>query len=575
MVKPVTGKKWKLRTADEETVRIIAEGQSLLYPAARTLVNRGISSIEEAAVYLSPSLSALAEPLLLPGMDRAVSRLADARTGSEKVCVYGDYDVDGISSVAVLISFFRSTGIDCFYHIPIRMEDGYGISTQALDTIASKGAKIVVSVDCGVTAIDEARHAASLGIDLIITDHHTPGDTLPDAYAVINPLIQGSSYPFKGLAGVGVAFNLLMALRRRLREDGAFGRMPEPDLRDYLDLVALGTIADLVPLRGQNRILVKSGLKVLETRSRPGISALKSVSSVAGEVSCSAVGFRLAPRLNAAGRLEDAAQGVELLLTDDPEHARNLASALDSSNSARQILEKEILESAVQMIKNDSGMSGRKSIVLASPEWHSGVIGIVASRIVELYHRPTILIALENGEGRGSGRSIPAFHLYQALDACSAHLLKFGGHRQAAGLSIKETELAAFVDRFDESASALLDDSDLVPELLLDCELQPEQLTIDLVRSIERLQPFGMGNPEPLFLLRKMKVINSRSLKGGHLKLVLQSCGRSIDAIAFGMSDRSLPEFMDIAAQLQINIWNGKTALQLQIKDFRETPDGS
>jgi single-stranded-DNA-specific exonuclease len=504
-------------------------------------------------------------------MATAVARLASACANGEAVCVYGDYDVDGITSVALLISFFRKVGISCFYHIPRRLEHGYGISSEALDIIASQGGRIVVSVDCGVTAVDEARHAAELGIDLIITDHHTPGETLPDAFAVINPLLPGSGYPFNGLAGVGVAFNLLVALRRKLRDGGVFSSVSEPDLRDYLDLVALGTIADLVPLRDQNRILVKSGLKALETSNRPGIIALKDIAAVSGEVSCSAVGFRLAPRINAAGRLEDAALGVELLLTDDPVQARTIAAGLDANNAERQALEKEILASALRMIATDAGMNGRSSIVLASPEWHQGVIGIVASRIVDLYHRPTVLIALEEGAGRGSGRSIPGFHLYQALQACTDHLQKFGGHRQAAGLSINESTLAAFVARFDEVAAGSLGELDLIPELLLDCELQSEELTIDLARSIEALQPFGMGNPEPLFLLRNMRVADAKVLKGAHRKLVLESSGCRIDAIAFGMADRQLPDCIDVAAQLQINIWNNRTSLQLQIKDFRET----
>jgi single-stranded-DNA-specific exonuclease len=570
-VQPVTEKRWKIRETDEEAVALLVSEHALAPCLARVLVNRGIQTVAAAAAYLAPSLSCLHEPLLLLDMDRAVERLSQARLKGELVCIYGDYDVDGISSVALLVSFFREVGISVSYNIPRRLEDGYGLSSDGISRIASQGVSVVISVDCGVTAVEEARLAASLGIDLIITDHHTPGDTLPDAYAVINPLRPGCGFPFKGIAGVGVAFNLLMALRRRLRHDGLFKRQPEPDLRAYLDLVALGTIADVVPLQDENRILARIGLKVLETSQRPGITALKEVSSVSGEVSCSSVGFRLAPRLNAAGRLEDAALGVELLLSTDLAEARRIAAELDASNAERQAVEKEILQGALQMITEAPEMANRSSIVLASPEWHPGVIGIVASRIVDIFHRPTVLIALDQGSGRGSGRSIPGFHLYQALHACTDHLLRFGGHRQAAGLSIDEATLATFVERFDEVAAGELSEEDLVPELLIDGELSTGDITVELAQAVAGLHPFGMGNAEPLFLLRNMRVADSRVLKGTHLKLTLLSDGRRLDAIAFGMADRDLPEVIDIAAQLQINVWNGRSNLQLRIKDFRES----
>nr|WP_246559438.1 single-stranded-DNA-specific exonuclease RecJ [Geoanaerobacter pelophilus] len=550
---------------------MIAREQALKPDLARVLVNRGITTAAAAAAYLSPSLAGLHEPLLLRDMDRAVARLSQARLNGELVCIYGDYDVDGITSVALLVSFFREVGISVTYHIPRRLEDGYGLSTEGISRIASQGATVVVSVDCGVTAVEEARLAASLGIDLIITDHHTPGDTLPEAYAVINPLRPGCDFPFKGIAGVGVAFNLLMALRRRLREDGLFKHRPEPDLKAYLDLVALGTIADVVPLQDENRILTRIGLKVLETSSRPGITALKEVASVSGEVSCSSVGFRLAPRLNAAGRLEDAALGVELLLSTDLTEARRIAAELDASNAERQAVEKAILQSALQMIAESPEMANRRSIVLASAEWHPGVIGIVASRIVDIFHRPTVLISLEQGSGRGSGRSIPGFHLYQALHACTDHLLRFGGHRQAAGLAIDESALASFVEHFDEVTAGELSEEDLVPELLIDSELCPGDISVDLAEKVAALHPFGMGNPEPLFLVRNLRVADARVLKETHIKLVLQVAGRRLEAIGFGMAGRTLPECIDIAAQLQINVWNGRANLQLRIKDFRES----
>jgi single-stranded-DNA-specific exonuclease len=371
-----------------------------------------------------------------------------------------------------------------------------------------------------------------------------------------------------------VAFNLMIAFRSRLREEGHFAGGGEPNLREYLDLVALGTIADIVPLLDENRIFVKYGLAELTQSARVGVQALKSVAGVSGQVGCGAVGFRLAPRLNAAGRLEDAALGVELLLCDDRGKAAEIAARLDASNSERQGLEQEILRDVLAKVKGSARFAQRKSIVLASDEWHPGVIGIVASRIVDLFHRPTILIALQNGSGRGSGRSIPSFHLHDALHACSEHLLKFGGHKYAAGLSVDEATLESFVERFDEVAQGLLGDSDLTPELVIDGELGAEELTLELAELIERLSPFGMGNPEPVFMLRRAALVDRQILKEHHLKLRLSAGGRVLEAIGFNMAQgKALPMTLDVAFSLETNRWNGRERLQLKLKDFREAAE--
>lgn len=570
---PLTDRRWRLRETDAGIAAVLSASSGISPAVARILASRGIDSAESAGRFVNPSLSELHDPYLLAGMERAVDRLVAAIHRGETVCVYGDYDVDGITAVSLLISFFRELSIHCFYHIPLRLEDGYGLSVDGLRAVATQGAQVIVTVDCGVSASAEAEVARALGLDLIITDHHTIPETLPIAYSVINPLRKDSAFPCRYLAGVGVAFNLMIALRSRLREAGYFSERLEPDLRTYLDLVALGTIADIVPLLDENRILVRYGLKVLETSRRPGIQALKAVAGVTGEVTCGSVGFRLAPRLNAAGRLEDAALGVELLLSDDPAEASRIASELDVSNAERQNIEREILQDALKMISQPGAMQGRSSIVLASAEWHPGVIGIVASRIVDLYHRPTVLIALQDGSGRGSGRSIPGFHLYQALQSCSDHLLKFGGHRQAAGLAIDEATLQAFVERFDEVTTGELSEDDLVPELLLDGELSAAEVTIGLVEEIASLQPFGMGNPEPIFLLKGANVVETRILKGEHLKMRISSGGKLLDAIAFGMAGRLVHEKVDLAVSLQINEWNGRNTLQLRVKDMRHSLD--
>ena len=566
---PVRERRWRLREADETAVASVARGAGTPELLARLLVNRGIIDVAAAEQFLNATLSGCHDPFLLHGMKEAVERLAAARQTGEMVCVYGDYDVDGITATAILIEFFRSVGIACFYHIPNRMEDGYGLAEAGVRAAASGGARIIVSVDCGVTALAEAELCRLLGIDLIITDHHTPGKIVPDAHAVINPTLPACTFPFKLLAGVGVAFNLLIALRTRLRTAGAFTGGEAPNLREYLDLVTLGTIADIVPLTDENRLLVRYGLKELTAARRPGIAALKTVAGVTREVSCYDVGFRLAPRLNACGRLEDATRGVELLLCRDPEEAAVIAGELDAANNERRQIEQEILREAIELLESEEKeLSG---IVLSSPSWHPGVIGIVASRIVERYHRPTILIALMEGVGRGSGRSIPSFHLYEALAACSGNLQKFGGHKYAAGLSIAEERLTPFAEEFDAHAAALLTAEELLPELLIDAELNPEEISSALPALVARLEPFGAGNPAPLFLLRRAAVLNRWVLKEKHLKLRLALPSGVVDAIAFNRADFGCADTVDLIFSPEINIWNGRESLQLKIRDIRNS----
>lgn len=556
-----------MREADPEAVQSLRlSGIPALL--ARLLANRGVCEPQGALAYLNPTLSTLHDPLLLSGMQEGVERLCLALSRGERVCVHGDYDVDGVSSVALLLSFFRTVGLDCFSYIPKRLLEGYGLSPQGVSAASEKGATVMVTVDCGIGSVAEALLCREAGIDLIITDHHTPPEILPDAFAIINPLLPGCRFPFKSLAGVGVAFNLVIALRGALRALGGFPA-GEPDLRQYLDLVALGTVADVVPLLGANRVLVSYGLKELSSSSRAGVQALKEVAGVAGEVGCGAVGFRLAPRINAAGRLEDAALGLELLLTADGVKARQIAAALDDSNAERQVLERATLEEARGMLE-EGACRGRTSIVLGSELWHPGVIGIVASRIAELFHRPVILFALEGGTGRGSGRSISRFHLLDAIRSCAGLLLRYGGHSHAAGLSIAREQLESFALSFDQVAAGALDADALIPSTAYDLELNASEIDPALPIELERMKPFGMGNPEPLFLLRGATVSGSRVLKGGHLKLQLSCGGRSFDAIGFGLAEKEVREGrVDLLFSPGINVWNGKSSLQLIIKDLR------
>jgi single-stranded-DNA-specific exonuclease len=566
-MQPITKRSWRERRADPDAVASLT-GSGIQPLLARLLANRGVSDPQAARAYLNPTLSSLHDPLLLSGMEESVERLCSAASRGERVCVHGDYDVDGVTSVALLVSFFRAVGLDCFSYIPKRLSEGYGLSPQGVASAARQGASVLVTVDCGIGSVAEALLCREAGIDLIITDHHAPPDRLPDAFAIINPLLSESRFPFRSLAGVGVAFHLVIALRARMRARGSFlGR--EPDLKEYLDLVALGTVADVVPLLGVNRVLVSYGLKELSTAARPGVRALKEVAAVSGEVGCGAVGFRLAPRINAAGRLEDASLGLEMLLTEDLLKAKEIATALDDSNAERQALELATLDEARCMLE-DGACRGRSSIVLGSELWHPGVIGIVASRIAELFHRPVILFALEGGTGRGSGRSISRFHLLDAIKSCAGHLLRYGGHAAAAGLSIEEGELELFALAFDQAARSGLDADALIPSTPYDLELSAGEISEALPRELECMKPFGMGNPEPLFLLKGATVSGSRVLKGGHLKLQLACGGRSFEAIGFGLAEKwGGAGRVDLLFSPGMNVWNGKSTLQLTIKDLR------
>lgn len=566
---PVKERLWRLKEYDSAVLQTLAEGGEIPTLVAKLLCVRGIASREEMKKFLSPSLADLSDPFLLKGMDRAVDRLALARQRGETVCIHGDYDVDGVTSVALLLAFLKAVGFQAVYVIPLRLEEGYGLSTEGVDEAARRGATVLITVDCGITSLREAEYCRRQAIDLIVTDHHTPGEILPQAVAVINPLQPGCNAPFRHLAGVGLAFKLALALRSRLRSDGLFASGGEPNLRHYLDLAALGTIADLVPLRGENRIIAAFGLKELNDSGRVGIRALKRVAAVAGPVGCGDVGFRLAPRLNAAGRLDDAKRGVELLLSVDPEESAIIAAELDAANRERQEIEKEILSDALARAQS-SVSAGRTAIVIASDGWHPGVIGIVASRVVEAFHRPTILISLQDGVGKGSGRSIPSLHLYDAIAACSEHLLKFGGHRQAAGLTVDEETLEAFITSFDDVVAGRLTEDDLTPVLHVDAELTPREISPELVRLTNSLRPFGMGNPEPLFMLRGVTVVQARVLKDTHLKLKLKADGRQFEAIGFGMAGKGLDSgLVDIAFVPELNVWNGRESLQLRLKDIR------
>lgn len=570
-MQPIINRHWQLRADPpaDGLIRTLSASLKISPLTARVLSLRGCLLPEQGEQFLYAKLSALPDPDLLPGMALACERIAQALEQDELIAIHGDYDVDGISGCALLVEVLRKFGARVAYHIPLRLKDGYGLSAEAMRCAAADGCRLVISVDCGVSAQAEAQLAAELGLDLIITDHHQPGKTLPSCVALINPHLPESRFPYAELSGVGVAFFLLIGLRKHLREKDYFTTTSEPDLRHSLDLVALGTIADIVPLTGVNRILVRIGLQLLESGFRPGIAALKQVAKVK-VVTSGAVGFRLAPRLNAAGRLEDAALGVKLLLGEDPSGLNSLAQVLEQFNQQRQAIEQKTLKEAIEQVEREN-YPDRRSIVLASSDWHSGVIGIVASRLVERYHRPTVLIALNDGVGKGSARSVKGFHLYQALSECAQTLDGFGGHAMAAGMTLCEENLDAFVSCFEEVATAKLTDEQLQPVLLHDGDMPLSEWTSEVVQELDQLAPFGAGNPQPAFVSRNCLVQNPQVVGERHLKFAVSANGTGCAAIAFGMAARidELSGPVDLLYRPVLNEWQGRTSVQLQILDVR------
>jgi single-stranded-DNA-specific exonuclease len=563
-------KRWLFKPVDTAGCQEMAAELHIHPISAAILSGRNITTTEDARQFLNPLLTNIIDPFGMKGVSEAVKRLVTALRAKESICIYGDYDVDGITGTTLLVSFLRATGFDCSYFIPNRFDDGYGLNKDSIQQISNLGADLIISVDCGITAVEEALYCRELGVDLIVVDHHSPGESIPDASAVLNPLQTGCDYPFKFLAGVGVAFNLIVALRSTLRDEGFFVGSSEPDLRQWLDLVALGTIADVVPLTSQNRIFAYHGLKQLSSSTKPGIAALKQVAGINGDVSCGQVGFRLAPRLNAAGRMESAVPGVDLLLSNDLKISQQIAVELDAANAERQNVERSIFDDAVKQVENSGLYPECRSIVLASENWHQGVVGIVASRLVERYNRPTILIAINpDGTAKGSGRSIYGFHLLEALKPCEKLLQRFGGHRYAAGVGLDAANLDAFIEAFEAAVAGRLNEEDLIPRLEIDAEVQPEDITSELVNELKRLEPFGAGNPEPVLMMRGMRVVERRVVGEGHLRLRLSRNGRTFTAIAFRMAQRDTEGLLDIAFYPEMNEWNGSSSLQLKIKDLR------
>lgn len=564
-------KKWAVANPPAGAAEKISRKLGILPLTARLLAIRGITSVDEAEAFLSPSLNDLPSPFLMKGMAEAVDRLKKAVYEKEKVAVYGDFDVDGVTATAVVWSFLKEVGCDASYYIPDRFSEGYGVNSAAVRKLASDGVGLVVSVDCGTTAASEVKEASGLGMDFVITDHHGIAGGLPPAVAVLNPHREGCGYPAKEITGVGVAFNLVLALRRTLREEGFFAGK-EPNLGDCLDLVSLGTVADCAPLRNANRIMLKEGLERMARPNREGIHALKEVSGIKDGVGAFDLGFRLAPRINAAGRLDSARDAVRLLVSRDRREALSLAERLDRLNSERREIEEKTREDAIRMVEEAGGYADHRSLVLFSERWHRGVVGIVASSLCEMYGKPVFLVAVdENGMGRGSGRSFGGMDIFTPLSKCSDILDEFGGHSHAAGISVRRDRIDLFRKRFSEE----LEKSGQKPDVRLeiDAEIGLSSVTDDLVSQIESLSPFGEGNPEPLFLSRSVDVTNLRVLKEKHLSFSVRGEDATLECVWFYARELELPEKIDMVFALRFDEWKEKKRLRLFIRDVRPSAE--
>ncbi len=552
---------------DLERARVLARELGAPLPVAQAMVNRGIDTLDKARHYLEPSLDDLHDPYDLLDLDRAVARIRLALEKNERILVHGDYDVDGITSTYLLHSAITELGGRVEYRIPHRTKDGYGLTPEAIDEARRRGCTLVVTVDCGITAVEAVRHANSLGIDTVITDHHEPPPVLPEAAAIVNPHRVGCAYPFKQLAGVGVTFKLVEAL---MRGRGGLERASE-----FLDVVAIGTIADVVPLIGENRILARLGLDRLNRAPRLGLRALIDVAGLGGkQISSGQIAFVLAPRINAAGRMGNAEQGLRLLLARDAGEARVCAESLEEDNMLRRRYDEEALIEASARVESELDWPNCSSIVLWSDRWHPGVIGIVASRLVERYQRPTVLVSVSGERGRGSGRSLPGLDLNQLLTQCHELLEAYGGHAFAAGLTVHVDRLAEFRERFERLVRERISLEDCVPRLLIDGELRLAECDMDLVGWLERMSPHGLGNPEPLFTCTDAAVQSASAVGNGrHLRLTLRDGTGSAEAIGFGFGGQAGAVLGAGRCRLAFvpcrNEWMGETRVQLRVKGVR------
>ena len=558
-------KKWELCNSNEELVKEIAEKYNIPEVLATVLVNREIVTSEDIEIFLNPTRKDFHDPYKMPDMEKAVDRIIKAMENKEKVIIYGDYDVDGITSTMVLKKFLDENGLEVGYKIPNRLDEGYGLNMAAIKEIAEQGYHLIITVDCGISGVEEIKYAYELGMEVIVTDHHETPAEIPEAVACIDCKRKDSTYPFKNLAGVGVVFKLIQALSIRLN-------LNEKEYLKYLDIVCIGTISDIVPLVDENRVIAKLGLKLVMQTKNPGLySLLNSVGFK--EISSNTISFGIAPRINACGRMGHENEAVNLFLTNDLNEAKEITEVLNKYNKERQEIERIIFEEAISQIEKNH-LEKDDVIVVGSENWHHGVIGIVASKITDLYYKPTILVCFEDGEAKGSGRSISGFDLHDALCKCDDILNKYGGHEMAVGLSFD-------IDKFDEVKSRLNGIAkenhieNLNPIIKIDKEISSKDIKIEIAESLKKLEPFGESNKIPLFLYRNLKIDSIRALsEGKHIKLTLKDERTIIQAIGFNLGHLTdeylIGNKVDIVGNLEINEFNGNKIVQINLKDMRK-----
>ena len=555
-------KKWECYPKNEELAKQIAEKYQISEMIAEILINRKVD-LDQIEQFLNPTRHDFHDPFLMPDMEKAVSRILEAMEKKEKIVIYGDYDVDGITSITVLKKFFADRGISVDSYIPNRLEEGYGLNKEAIDTL--KDYDLMITVDCGISGIEEIDYAVSLGIDVVVTDHHEPTEVLPKALAVVDAKRKDNQYPFNQLAGVGVCFKLIQAISLKMG-------LPDKEYLKYLDIVCVGTISDIVPLVDENRVIAKLGLKLVSQTKNIGLRCL--LESIGyKKVDSTSISFGVAPRINACGRMGFEKEALRLFLTDSVEEAREIAKRLNQYNQERQTAEKKIFEEAVQMIETSE--KDKAGIILGSPNWHHGVIGIVSSKVTDLYFKPSVLVCFEGEEGKGSGRSIPGFDLHHALTECSSHLTKFGGHSMAVGVTIQKSEFEDFKEEFEN----FLQNSnirDIIPIVYIDEEVSLKEIDLETVKQIQLLEPFGEANKMPLFLFRNLKIHSIRTLsEGKHLKLTLKEDQVIVEAIGFNMgelaSTYTIEDYVDVVGTLEVNRFNGNEQIQINVKEIRKS----
>ncbi len=559
-------KKWEIYQTNEEKVEELQEKYKLNRLLSTLLTNRGIIEEAEITKFLNPKRSDFYDPFGMPDMEKAVERILKAIENKEQIIIYGDYDVDGITSVTVLKSFLEERGIQVNVYIPNRLNEGYGLNKTAVEEIVKQGNKLMITVDCGITAVDEVEYAKTFGIETIVTDHHEPAEELPKAIAVVDAKRKDNKYECRNLAGVGVVFKLIQALSIKLGLD-------QKEYLKYLDIVCVGTISDIVPLTDENRVIVKLGLKLVEQTKNLG---LKEILQSCGysKINSTTISFGVAPRINACGRMGHQEEALNLLLSKDGNEVKELTQKINEYNKTRQEIEKNIYNEAVEQIEKE-GLDTKNTIVVSGKGWHHGVIGIVSSKITELYFKPSILLCEEDGECKGSGRSIPGFDLHEALMECNDTIDKFGGHAMAVGININKEKVEEFKEEFEKIAKEKEVDK-IIPILNLDAEIKLDDVNKEMVDSLKELEPFGEDNKMPIFAFRNLKIDSIRSLSDGkHLRLSVKDNKNIINAIGFNMGTLvdtyRIGDRVDIAGNLEINSFNGVDSIQINIKDIMKS----